>query len=238
MRFAIVDDDKTIIVQVVELLEKIIKDIKIDVDLFTESSVFLDEYTKKKYTAFLLDIDMPEPNGFKLAEILYDNNSNVPIIYITGRDELIINAFRYKPLGFVRKQNMEYELEFALSTLFEQIKKLKPTITVTELRLNGGKEYIIVVADISYIESHNHNINIHLMNGKIITTRKSLSDYISHEAFKNFILINSGVLVNLDHIKICDNKVILPDGNVLYISRRKAQSVREAYLKSQRRVLI
>ncbi|MBP1564921.1 MAG: response regulator transcription factor [Oscillospiraceae bacterium] len=238
MRFAIVDDDKMILDQIKRLLEKLVKDVDIKIDIFTESSEFMKNYNQNKYDAFLLDIDMPEPNGFKLAEMLRDNNSDVPIIYVTCRDELVINAFRYKPLGFVRKFNMEYELEFALLTLFEQKKKYEPTIKITELRSNGGKEYVVFVTDISYLESENHNLNFHLVNGEVISTRKALSKYSSHEYFSDFILINSGILVNLNHIRISENKVVLPDGKILYISRRKVRAVREAYLKSQRRVLI
>jgi len=102
MRFAIVDDDKNMTFHITEILKKLLSNKKVEADVFTESSAFLNNYSKKKYSAFFLDIDMPEPNGFKLAEILRDNKSNIPIIYVTGRDELVINAFRYKPLGFVR----------------------------------------------------------------------------------------------------------------------------------------
>lgn len=238
MRFAIVDDEKNMISYLLELLKKLIRDKTFEVDSFTDSSLFLKECVKKPYDAFFLDIDMPEPNGFKLAEILHENKSEIPIIYVTGRDELIINAFRYRPLGFIRKQNMESELAFALSTLFEQTEKTSPTITVTELRSKGGRKHCIIISHIAYIESENHNINIHLTNGDVIIARKSLSEYISHDDFRDFILINSGVFVNLNHVRINDHKVILSDGNVLYISRRKVQAVREAYMKSQRRILI
>lgn len=181
---------------------------------------------------------MPEPNGFKLAEILRDNKSNIPIIYVTGRDELVINAFRYKPLGFVRKRNMEEELKFALSTLFEHIRKNSPFITVTELRTLGGKEHRIIISDISYITCEDHNVIIHLLNKNTITARKSLSEFTSNEDFSDFIQINAGAFVNLNYIKVSEDKVTLSDDTTMYISRRKVQAVREAYLKSQRRVLI
>lgn len=238
MRFAVVDDEPCILSQISDLLKNLMSNTNVIVDCYQNSVSFSERYRLVKYDAYFLDIDMPIIDGFELSQKIIDNNIQTPIIYVTGRDELIIHAFRYHALGFVRKHNLESELKFALTTLLQEINKSSAVIRVSELRKNGGKEHCIAIEQISYIESENHNTHIHHMNGTIVTVRKTLSYYTELSGFESFILINSGILVNLKHIKICSDKVVLDDGTVLYISRRKLQAVSEAYLQSQRRLLI
>lgn len=238
MRFAVVDDEITHLNLISQILKKMLDDNKCVIDCYQDAVAFLEHYQSISYDALFLDIDMPEIDGFELSKQLIESNNDVPIIYITGRDELIIQSFRYRPIGFVRKHNMESELKFALSTLLQHITQTKVVIQVTELRSYGGKEYKIPIEQISYIESENHNTHIHLINENLVVVRKPLSFYTKNEKFKNFLLINSGVLVNVRHIQMKDDKVILNDNTVLFISRRKIQAVREAYLQSKRRLLI
>ncbi len=238
MRFAVVDDEPYVLNEISSLLKNLMKNDNIMIDCYQDAVVFSEQCRLIQYDACFLDIDMPIIDGFALSEILRDRNTQLPIIYVTGRDELIVQAFRYHALGFVRKHNLEFEMKFALTTLLYEINKASAVLNVSELRKNGGKEHRIPINQISYIESENHNTHIHRIDGTVITVRKPLSYYSEQAGFEGFTLINSGILVNLKHIQICSDKVILKDGTVLYISRRKLQAVSEAYLKSQRRLLI
>lgn len=134
MRFAVVDDEPGILKQIPVLIRQFSPDIIIEADTFSNSSDFLNTYTNQNYDALFLDIDMPDINGFALAEHLRNQNDLIPIVYITAKDDLIIQAFRYKALGFVRKQFIEKELPYALSTIMNEIHKDDDMIEVTETR--------------------------------------------------------------------------------------------------------
>ena len=138
MRLAVVDDEPGILKQIPVLIRQFSPDIKIETDTFSSSSEFLSAYTSQKYDALFLDIDMPDMNGFALAEHLRHQSDLVPIVYITARDDLMIQAFRYKALGFVRKQFIESELPYAISTIMNEIHKDDDMIEVTETRSEGG----------------------------------------------------------------------------------------------------
>lgn len=103
MRFAIVDDEPNVPEQIAEMLKTYVPDVQIETNCFHQPSDFLEMYYSCNYDAVFLDIDMPAINGFDLSQKIYEKNNSVPIVYITSRDDLIIHAFRYKPLGFVRK---------------------------------------------------------------------------------------------------------------------------------------
>lgn len=238
MRFAVVDDEPGILKQIPMLIGQFSPNIKIDTDTFSSSSKFLSEYTKSKYDALFLDIDMPDMSGFSLAEHLRHAGDLVPIVYITARDDLIIQAFRYKALGFVRKQFVESELPYALSTIMNEIHKDDDKIEVTETRSQGGRTYNISVNEIMYIENDRHNVTIHMTDKRNITVRSSLSYFTEHDSFKQFAAISSGIIVNLSLIELTEEAVRFSNGEILYISRRKIPSVRAAYLNYIKKVLI
>ena len=99
MRFAIVDDEPNVPEQIAEMLKTYVPDVQIETNCFHQPSDFLEMYYSCNYDAVFLDIDMPAINGFDLSQKIYEKNNSVPIVYITSRDDLIIHAFRYKPLN-------------------------------------------------------------------------------------------------------------------------------------------
>lgn len=238
MRFAVVDDEPGILKQIPVLIRQFSPDIIIEADTFSNSSDFLNTYTNQNYDALFLDIDMPDINGFALAEHLRNQNDLIPIVYITAKDDLIIQAFRYKALGFVRKQFIEKELPYALSTIMNEIHKDDDMIEVTETRSEGGHTYQLSINNIMYVQSFRHNVTIHMSDGNKITVRSSLSYFSEHKGFKHFIAISTGIIVNLSLVELTEEAVCFSNGEVLYISRRKIPSVRTAYLNYIKKVLI
>lgn len=239
MRFAVVDDEPGILKQIPALIKQFISsDVSIETDCFQNPTEFLETYSERKFDALFLDIDMPTMNGFELAEHLRNQKDDVPIVYITVRDDLIIHAFRYKALGFVRKQYIDNELPFAVSTIMTEIRKSNCMIEVTETRSAGGRSHTISIQQIMYIESIRHNVTIYLTDGRQLAIRSSLTYYTEHEDFEQFVPINSGTIVNLALIELTKDKVRFQNGIELFISRRKIQSVREAYLNYMKKVLI
>lgn len=239
MRFAVVDDEPGILKQIPALIKQFISsDVSIETDCFQNPTEFLETYSERKFDALFLDIDMPTMNGFELAEHLRNQKDDVPIVYITARDDLIIHAFRYKALGFVRKQYIDNELPFAVSTIMTEIRKSNCMIEVTETRSAGGRSHTISIQQIMYIESIRHNVTIYLTDGRQLAIRSSLTYYTEHEDFEQFVPINSGTIVNLALIELTKDKVRFQNGIELFISRRKIQSVREAYLNYMKKVLI
>ena len=238
MHFAIVDDEDAVLCQIPAMICRLSKHTQIQCDCFSDAQSFLLKYASQKYDALFLDIDMPGINGFDLTQHLRDCGDLIPIVYITGRDDLIIHAFRYKALGFVRKQLLEKELSYALSTVFSELQKEEKLITVKTILSEGGGSETIRISEIAYLESSRHNISIHLLSNKVLTTRNLLSTYSEAPEFEHFVLISAGILVNLAHITLKADRIRFRNGEELLISRRRIKAVREAYLEFRKKVLI
>lgn len=238
MKFALVDDEPLILQEIPKLIKQNLSEYNLEIECFQSSQKFLDSYVQYKYHALFLDIDMPEINGFNLTKSVRYIDNNVPIVYITARDDLITQAFRYKVSGFVRKKYIEDELLFALSTIIQEIKKENNIIQIKETRKSGGEKVNIYIEQILYIESIRNNLYIHLNNNQQIITRQTLSFYTEHDGFEKFTAITSGIIVNLDNVELVNNIIYFPNGEKLYISRRKIHCVQEAYIRNRRRLLI
>lgn len=237
MLFALVDDATEILEQIPPIIKSLLSYYDVKVDCFQNAHRLLDVYKDQKYDALFLDIDMPEINGFDLTSLIKENNPNAHIIYLTGRDDLITNAFRYRPLGFVRKQNIDTELPFAIETILKVLDKEELKITITETRAKGGRTHTILIKQIQYIESCNHSLTIYLDNQELCI-RDSLSHFSDMAEFRDFVAINSGTLVNMAHIELVNDTVKFEDGKTLLISRRKLPDVIKSYLNFTKKVLI
>lgn len=141
-------------------------------------------------------------------------------------------AFRYKALGFVRKQFLEGELPYALSTIMSELHKkddMDDRIEITETRSEGGHTYRLCVNSIMYIQNFRHNVTIHMCDGSAITVRSSLSYFSEHACFRYFAAISAGIIVNLALVELTRDAVCFSSGELLHISRRRISSVRAAY---------
>lgn len=242
IRIAVVDDEMAAIDMIVSRVLNIQKnfDVEFQIDTYTEVEKLLNTLQAISYQALFLDLDMPEKSGFDISSVLRESGNEVPIIYITNRDDLMQQAFQYKVLGFVRKNNLEEELPLAVSCVLREIQKNSKKITVVSAQKQKKSRYELNISDIMYIESENHQTKIHLKNAaEIISTRETLNSYILQNGFKDFIQISSSCIVNYMHIfSIEKDTVILNNDEVLYISRRKTRTVKEQFLQLSRRPLI
>lgn len=238
MLFAVVDDENYVLKQLPNLIRSLMPGLNIEIECFHSGSELQAAYNTRKFDALFLDIDMPEISGFDLAEQLRLQDDDIPIVYVTGRDDLITTAFRYKPIGFVRKQRIDIELPFAVTSILSELGRKKTAITVTEIRSSGGKTHTVLISNIIYIESSKHYLYIHLTDSTQLTVRGALSDFLNLSGFESFVQINSGTIVNLEHTNLSKDQAILNDGSVLFISRRKLADVKKAYLKHVKKVLI
>jgi DNA-binding response OmpR family regulator len=75
-----VDDDK----DVGRTYELILESHGFDVDCFTDPAMALEQFKPNLYDLTILDIKMPDPNGFKLYDQLKSKDSKIKALFITA----------------------------------------------------------------------------------------------------------------------------------------------------------
>lgn len=88
MLIKIVDDDQVFVKKIKDIVYDNFKDIFLDYSIECITSNFEAQYFEKGY--FLLDIDLKEKNGIKIAEEIRENNSNAIIIFVSAMNDMIL----------------------------------------------------------------------------------------------------------------------------------------------------
>ena len=79
-RILIVDDEK----DVGSTLKLILENYGFDIDCFTDPAMALEKFKPNLYDLIILDIKMPEINGFELYDQLKSRDSNIKTLFITA----------------------------------------------------------------------------------------------------------------------------------------------------------
>ena len=81
-RIAVVDDEEA----VRKALDRLLRSAGMDVATFASGTLFLDSLSTRQYDCLILDLHMPEVNGFDVQAQLAELESLLPVIVITGHD--------------------------------------------------------------------------------------------------------------------------------------------------------
>lgn len=109
-RILVVDDDETIL----ELLREALPALGYNADFAITGDKAIKLITSRSYDLILSDIRMPEINGIDVARAAYKNRPNVPILFMSGNPNTIVEerSFLAKPFTI---SELETRIEFAIS---------------------------------------------------------------------------------------------------------------------------
>lgn len=199
------------------------------ITVFDSPKSFLKAFDSQIADVVFLDIDMPELNGFEVAEIIQKRKNDIIILFVTSHEDKVYESYEYHPFWFIRKSFMQ-DLKTVFPKVLRQIdidyenKKhtynLKGENHIVEININTVK----------YIESYKNDIIIHdkvygerKIRCKIAEVEKQLYPF-------NIIRIQNGILVNCRFIKkITSREVILTDESKLCLSRFRIDYVKSEF---------
>lgn len=222
MNIAIIDDDK-------EFLEMIQKKIKERIRIFFDNyeiKVFSDTNNlfKETYDIYFLDIDLLNESGFEIANIIKNNNSNAIILFITSRSDLIFTAITTQPFYFIRKTNLNKDLNTAFVLLQNHYKNKMYYIIK-----DNNEDIKILVQDIIYIKTTDHLTSIYTKT-KHYHIYKTLKEVIADINYERIIQISKNCCVNLLNISnIKGNNITTINNIILKIGRTYKYDVVETY---------
>lgn len=70
---------------------------------------------------FILDVEMPDMDGFELADKIRKYTETSVIIFLTSHDEMASMGYKSKALRYVIKLNLERDIEEALESAVAEI---------------------------------------------------------------------------------------------------------------------
>lgn len=221
IRIAIVEDDKLMQQELIEVTHRFFKEnnLKCETYTFSNAEDFLVEY-ENNYNLILMDIDLPSMDGMSAVKKIREHSLDTMVIFVTSLAQYAIEGYKVNAFDFIVKPvqyyNFALSLKRALKTLIVQEEN---TIVVS----NKNFMQKIEINNLKYIEVINHNLFFHTVNN-VIEMRGVLSTYVEQLKKYDFVLCNRCYLVNLRYVTKIDEGIAYLGKIGLVISRAKKKA--------------
>ncbi len=173
--------------------------------------------SKNEVDLMFVDINMPDVNGMDFVKSLAQKPQ---IIFTTAYTEYAMEGFQVDALDYILKP-ISYAVFLKSAnkakTWFELNLRQPEIIHATKDSLFVKSEYKmlrIFLSEITYIESSNEYIQIHLINGEPVTTLIRLKVMEEQLPKDKFMRVHRSFIVNLDRVKVIERNRIVFDPNV------------------------
>ncbi|HEX4649382.1 MAG TPA: LytTR family DNA-binding domain-containing protein [Steroidobacteraceae bacterium] len=189
----------------------------------------------------LLDIRMPELDGFELVSRLAEQGVNPYIIFVTAYSDRSMDAFGVGAIDYLLKPFDDDRFARAVARAKSLIASAAPTdagaaaaaapgpsLAAGRTRLllsERGKVVVLAMRDIEFVQAAAKHVKIYA-GGRCFSFRQSLSQLEARLDPGSFVRVHRSTLVNVEHIAEMhplfhgDYELILRRGTRLTLSRR------------------
>jgi two-component system, LytTR family, response regulator len=193
-----------------------------------------------KPSLVMLDIEMPEMNGFDFLSLTKDNAFDV--IFTTAYDKYAIKAIRFSALDYLLKPIDVLDLQNAINRhiVKNQSQNQQPLVNnlLSNLQQPDPKNFKLALStsegtffyepnEIIYCEGENNYTRFNFVKQKPLLVSKTLGDYEDLLADHQFLRIHKSHLINIKYVTKVnrDGTLTMTDGKELSISKRKKEMV-------------
>lgn len=222
IRTIVVDDQKSDLERIKQFLSS---DNEIECEYFTN---FCEKQLDNIVDLYILDIEMPNMNGFELADKIKMINPKAMIIFISQHEQFVFDSLKIDPIYFVRKNTLVHDLKFAIN----KVKKIYDKHNQIYLFTFDNNILPIRFKDILYFEVLKNTLLLHLVNNKVLTQRKTLKAVQAQVDDYLFCHCHKSYYVNMNAVSQMNaTGFILKNNEKIPISRYRRNQVRSDYLR-------
>ena len=172
-----------------------------DVKTFSSAEDFLVSYVPMSFSVIFMDIYMKDITGIDAARTIRQRDDDAIIVFLTSSEDHMLEAFDIHAYGYMLKPDDYKKLLSDVEKIMDDITRSMPSRDPVLTFSYNRQGHSIPHSDIVCIKSDRHNTEITSVTGEVYRPRLSFSS-VSESLFgdKRFLLINRGILVNMDHI--------------------------------------
>ena len=195
----------------------------------------------------LLDVQMPELNGFEVLQHLPQDRLPA-VIFVTAYDSFAVRAFDIHALDYLVKPFDDARFVTAMrrakaairgpgladlhKRLTEMLERIPPGVGATERYLsrivirNAGRTWFVRTGEIDWIEAADYCVKLHVQ-GKVHVLRESMAALTDRLDPASFFRVHRSAIVNLERILELqpmfkgDHVILLRDGTRLKLSKSR-----------------
>ena len=165
---------------------------------------------RKDFSLLLLDIFMPEMDGFETAEEIRKSDTDVSIVFCTSY-YTITNAgkgFEVAAEDFLSKPLLYRKVENILNKIYK--KKLLNAEEKLFLKCHDGL-ITLQLSDIIYIQTENKLLILHTIHGDVQSSQR-MSELEKRLSKKQFFRCHNSYMVNFDYVEgVKKDSVLIKD---------------------------
>ncbi len=239
IKILIVDDEAAAGNILKVLIEKYIA-VKTEIHYCSSAKSALEEMRTFNPTLVMLDIEMPNMNGFDFLNMASD--SSFDVIFTTAYDKYAIKAIRFSALDYLLKPVDILELQNAInrhiikqqnqnqqllvSNLISNLQQKDPNHFKLALSTSEGV-FFYDPSEILYCEGENNYTRFTFTKNKPMLVSKTLGEYEDLLGEQGFLRIHKSYLVNIKYVSKVDREgsLMMSDGKQLAISKRRKEIV-------------
>lgn len=177
---------------------------------------------------YILDVSMPDMNGFELADNIRAHSKTSVILFLTSMEDMAVEGYKYKALRYIIKLNLDKEIEEAMNSAIKELSYIDEK-SVTLHRYNDC--WRIPYKEIISVNRISRKLIITTVSGEI-TDSRGIKEFFDLLDDNRFLFIDRSCFVNIDYIvQINGFNLKLKNGQLLPISRRSLQNVKQTLVE-------
>lgn len=167
------------------------------------------------YDLYILDIEMPEMNGLKLAKSIREKDSRALFVFLTSYTRYMKDVFDVVTFDFIEKPISDEKL-------LQILERAATYLNITSQHFSFGyraSRYSLKYDRILYIEKKGRQALIHTFED-VYKTNMTLEEIWKQLNPKSFVHIHSSYIINLYNLDRKDNEIaIMRNGEKLHITK-------------------
>ncbi|MCM1508891.1 MAG: LytTR family DNA-binding domain-containing protein [Ruminococcus flavefaciens] len=206
------------------------KHVNFNINTFTNAKAVQYELTDGTISdIYILDVSMPNIDGFQLADDIRKFTSSAVIMFLTSMEDQAINGYKSKALRYIIKLNLKDDLEEALDSAIAEITKSDEVSIALHYYSDIRK---VPYSDIIYVNRISRQLSITTSSQGELTDNRGITDFFETLNDNRFIFIDRSCFVNIDYVSQIDGyNLKLKSGQILPISRRQLPNVKQTIIK-------
>lgn len=172
IKILIVEDDKNI----ATLIKDTLKLANYNADNCYNGKIAINQIEEKEYDIIILDIMLPELDGFEIMEKI--KNRNIPVIFVSAKEDIesVIKGLKMGAQDYIRKPFEPMELLVRIENILKRLDKQEKEYQYKDIKIDtskrsvkkGEEEIALTLKEFQLLELLIKNINIALSREEIL----------------------------------------------------------------------
>lgn len=237
MKIAVCDDEKLVAQYIGEVLETycITKSIEHRIELYNSGEELMALQDKiLDYDVVFLDVDMPDADGFEVADWIRMYSDKVIIAFVIAMISYSLKGYNYNAIRYILKNTKQLKLSI-YECMDAVLKRMNCYTTDKKVIVCNQQEIEIELNNVIYIESRGHKVVYHVAG-------KEMDNYITNDKLDNiekelterdyFIRVHQSYIVNMSYVrKISSYHMWLKNGVDIGVPKSRYKEVKRAVLE-------